>query len=171
MKKGSIKIILFSILLILMSCSTMQYNINKNNKFTEKHISNLLQKNGNVFYLFSTYSTFSIVWTYNKNGIEIYRLAKGKVFRKEIFSEKEWIQDVKISVEDINNELYKTCSVVLDGDGFGFKINIDGIIHEDRFAIDIDCMKQQTYKSDFLNKIVYDIKTCKMWGVYAGQTH
>ena len=73
----------------------MQYNINKNNKFTEKHISNLLQKNGNIFYLFSTYSTFSIVWTYNN----------------------------------------------------------------------------KTYKSDFLNKIVYDIKTCKMWGVYAGQTH
>ena len=68
---------------------------------------NLLQKNGNVFYLSSTYATFSRVWTYNVNGMEIYWLAKGKVYQKETFSEKELIQYAEVAFEDIEKELYQ----------------------------------------------------------------
>ena len=157
---------LFLMSFFLISFTTMKSNmihnnINKNKKFTQKQVNILLKKNGNVFYLESSYATFSIVWTYSKNGIEIYRLAKGKIFKKEIFPEKEWFQDATIAVD----EIYKNCLVVLDGDRFGFKLNIDGNIHEDSYTTNIDCMKQQTFKSDFLNKIVNDIKTYKMWEI------
>ena len=165
MKKCGIKIALFSVFLLSISCSTMRYHINKNNKFTEKQMINLLQKNGNAFYLSSTYATFSTVWTYNINGIEIYRLAKGKVNQKETFSETELTHYAKVAFEDIEKELYQKCALELDGDGFGFKIDIDGKIHKGNYPVDINCLKKGTYKSDFLNKIVTDIKTYNMWEI------
>ena len=165
MKKCSIKIALLSVFLLSISCSTMRYNINKNNRFTEKQIINLLQKNGNVFYLSSTYATFSTVWTYNINGIEIYRLAKGKVNQKETFSEKELIQYEGVVFEDIEKELYQKCALELDGDMFGFRIDIDGKIHKEDYAVNINCLKKGTYKSDFLNKLVNDIKAYNMWEI------
>jgi hypothetical protein len=165
MKKCDIKIALFSIFLLSISCSTMRYNINKNNRFTEKQIINLLQKNGNVFYLFSAYVSFSTVWTYNLKGIEIYRLAKGKVNQKETFSGKELIQYSAVAFENIEKELYQKCALELDGDMFGFRIDIDGKIHKEDYAVDINCLKKGTYKSDFLNNIVADIKIHNMWGI------
>lgn len=165
MKMYGIKIVLFSTFLLSMSCSTMRYNINKNNKFTEKQIINLLQKNGNAFYLSSTYAPFSTVWTYSINGIEIYRLAKGKVNQKEIFSETELIHYTKITFEDVEKELYQKCALELDGDMFGFRVDVDGKIQKEEYGIDIKCLKKGIYKSNFLNKIVTDIKTYNMWGV------
>ena len=143
----------------------MQYNINKNNKFTQKQLSYLLQKNGNAFYLSSSNATFSTVWTYNASEIEMYRLAKGKVFKKETFPEKEFIQYDLQSFQDAGNELYKKCAVVLDGDCFGFRINVDGKMYREDYPIDIDCLKKEIYQSAFLNKIVNDIKTHKMWEI------
>jgi hypothetical protein len=163
MKKCGIKIALLSVFLLSISCSTMRYNINKNNRFTEKQIINLLQRNGNVFYLSSTYATFSTVWTYNVNGIEIYILTKGKVNQKETFSEKESIQYAEVAFENIEKELYQKCALELDGDMFGFRIDIDRKIYKEDYAVDINCLKKGTYKSDFLNKIVNDIKTYNMW--------
>ena len=168
--KKQIIVLLILTSLFLLSCVAMKSDmilndIKKNTKFTKKQVSYLLRKNGNSFYLYSSYATFSVVWTYNKDGIEIYRLSKGRVFRKDIFPEKAWIQDAEISVEEMNKEIYKKCFVVLDGEVFGFSINIDGKIHEDSYATGIDCMKQQTYSSEFLNKIVNDIKTFKMWEI------
>jgi len=165
-KGGILKMSLFLMSFLLISFTTMKSNmihnnIKKNTKFTQKQVNFLFKKNGNAFYLDSSYATFSIVWTYSKNGIEIYRLVNGKVFKKEIFPEKEWLHDADIAVE----EIYKNCSVVLDGDGFGFKINMDGNIHKESYTTNIDCMKQQTFESEFLNKIVNDIKNYKMWEI------
>ena len=165
MKKCNLKIILFSVLLLSTSCSTMQYNINKNNRFTEKQINSLLQKNGNVFYLSSTYATFSTVWTYNTSEIEVYKLTKGKLSKKETFSKKEFIQPTIQSLQDIEKEFYQKCALELDGDSFGFRICIDDNIHKKDYAVDINCLKKEAYKSEFLNKIVNDIKTCNMWEI------
>jgi len=143
----------------------MQYTINKNNKFTQKQISYLVLKNGNAFYLSSSDATFSTVWTYNASGIEIYRLAKGKVYKKETFPEKEFIQFDLQSFQDVGNELYKKCALVLDGDCFGFRIYVDGKMYLEDYPIDIDCLKKEIYESAFLNKIVNDIKTHNMWEI------
>jgi len=163
MKKCTIIITLFSVFLLSISCSTMQYTINKNNKFTQKQLCDLVQKNGNAFYLSSGNATFSTVWTYNASEIEMYRLAKGKVYKKETFQEKEFIQYDFQSIQDIGNELYKKCALVIDGDGFGFRITVDGKMYREDYPIDIDCLKKEIYQSAFLNKIVNDIKTHKMW--------
>lgn len=64
--KATIKIIIAVIVIFCTSCSTMKQRIKKNNKLTDKTISSLLVNRGNVFYLTSTYATFSTVWTYSK---------------------------------------------------------------------------------------------------------
>ncbi len=165
MKKHGIEIILLSIFLFSISCSTMRYNINQNNEFTEKQIINLFKKNGNVFYLSSTYTSFSTIWTYNFKEIEIYKLVKGKRNKKETISKKELIQYANIAFKDIEKELYQKCDLELDGDMFGFRVNINGKIYNKDFPIDINCLKKGTYKSDFLNKIVNDIKIYNMWEI------
>lgn len=59
--KATIKIIIAVIVIFCTSCSTMKQRIKKNNKLTDKTISSLLVNRGNVFYLTSTYATFSTV--------------------------------------------------------------------------------------------------------------
>ncbi len=164
--KATIRITLAVIVIFCTSCSTMKQNIHKNNKFTDKTISSLLEKNGNVFYITSTYSTGSVVWTYNENGIEIYKLVKGKVIRKEVFPVKETWQFNVFAFRDIETELYQKCGLELDGDLFGFSLYVDNTMHKEDFAVDISCLKTETYKSEFLNKVVEDINTYKMYNVW-----
>lgn len=165
MKKSYTILVLFFICAFLASCSTMQYNIRKNRNFTTKQVDYFYKKNGNAFYLSSTYANFSIVWTYDEDGIEIYRLQKGQIRQKQISSEKGIIPYAEFSLEDIEKELYQNCALELDGTVFGFKIEFDKKIHNADYAVDINCLKQGKYKSDFLNKIASDIKTYRMWEI------
>lgn len=148
-----------------MSCSTMQHNIKRNQTLTQKQVNYYHQKNGNAFYLSSTYASFSVVWTYYTDRIEIYKLQKGKVNQKQVFPEKEWIKYAEVALEDIEKELYQKCALELDGDNFGFRIVIDGKTYNTDYAVDINCLKTDKYKSEFLNKITNDIKTHKMWEI------
>lgn len=142
------------------SCSTMKQSITKNQKNTNKNITNLLKNNDNVFYLYSTYSTFSTVWTYRNDSIEIYRLAKGKLTSKEIYKNKG-IKSFQIpSIKDLNSDI-DICGLVLDGDIIGFHFDKN----HNQITTDIKCFKTQKYQSDFLNKLVEDINTYKMWNI------
>lgn len=143
----------------------MQHNIKKNQNLTQKQVNYYCQKNGNAFYLSAAYASFSIVWTYHINRIEIYKLQKGKVIQKQVFSEKEWIKYAEGALEDIEKELYQKCALELDGDNFGFRIVINGEIYNIDYAVDINCLKSAEYKSEFLSKITNDIKTHKMWEI------
>lgn len=153
------------VIFTLVSCSIMKNNIQKNNKFADKTISSFLEKNGKAFYITSTYSTASVVWTYNKNGIEINKLVKGKVVRKEFFPVKETWQFDAFAFRDIETELYQNCGLELDGDLFGFSLYADNTIRKEDFAVDIGCLKTKTYQSGFLNKVVEDINAYMMWDV------
>lgn len=155
---------MFFISSFLMSCSTMQH-IKRNQTLTQKQVNYYHQKNGNVFYLSSTYATFSVVWTYYTDRIEIYILQKGKVIQKQVFPEKEWIKYAEVALEDIEEELYQRCPLELDGDNFGFRIVIDGKTYNEDYGVDVNCLKTGKYKSNFLNKITNDIKTYKMWEI------
>jgi len=145
------------------SCSTMKQSIVKNQKFTEKNASNLLNNNGNVFYLYSTYSTFSTIWTYRNDSIEIYRLSKGKLKNKEIYKNTGISSFTIPSIKDLDSDNNK-CGLVLDGDilGFEFNKNTPQKLHS-QITTDLECFKTQKYKSDFLNKLVEDVNTYKMW--------
>ena len=141
------------------------YNIKANRDLTAKQVNYFYQKNGNAFYLSSSSTNFSIIWTYYEGKVEIYRLQKGKISQRQIFREKEIIQYADISLEDIEKELYQKCALELDGDTFGIIIEIDHKTHNADYAVDINCLKQGKYKSDFFNKITNDIRNYKMWEV------
>ena len=160
--KSIIRIALTIIVAFFMSCSTMKHNIQNNSKFTDKTIFSLLEKNGNVFYLNSTYATFSTVWTYSKDKIEIYKLANGKISLQQEYS--------ATSIDNINQiskeELFELDQCMeLDGDGFGYRIKRGSEIEKQDLPIGIECFTKLKYKSEFLNKVVEDINTHKMWDV------
>lgn len=162
MRKSFLMILLFT-LCLLVSCSATNYVIKKNRYLTNKEVELLFQKNGNAFYLSSTYSYFSFVWSYNEDSVEIFRLRKGIIKQKQVFKEKENIQYAGFSLEDIETELYQKCALELDGDEFGYIIDYNGKRFKADFAVNINCLKQQKYNSVFLNKIINDINYYKMW--------
>ena len=150
------------IVMFFSSCSTMKQNIQKNIKFTDKLISSLLEKNGNVFYLSSTYVMSSTVWTYANGKIAIYRLSKGKVIEQRMFFDNGF-SDYNIPViEDLDLE-FEECGYELDGDGFGYRIKSGSEIEKQDLAIGISCFTKMRYRSAFLNKVVNDINTHGMW--------
>lgn len=160
--KSTMRIVLTIIVTFFMSCSTMKHYIQKNSKLTDETISSLLEKNGNVFYLRSTYVTISTVWTYSKDRLEIYKLAKGKISLQQEYT--------TTSIDNINQiskeELFELDQCMeLDGDGFGYRIKRDSEIEQQDLPISIECFTKRKYKSDFLNKVVEDINTYKMWNV------
>lgn len=150
--------------LIYVSCSTMKNSIQKNRKYTEKIVSSLYEENGNVFYLQSSYSTFSTVWTYGKTQIEVYKISKGKIYNREKYNGTNQTLKLVPTFNEIHIEL-KECGYELDGDIFGFKIINGSEVEQQDLPISIDCFTKLKYKSEFLNKIVKDINTYKLWNV------
>jgi len=162
--KSTIRIALAIIVTFCISCSTMKHNIQKNNTQTDKIIKSLLDKNGNVFYLNSTYVISSTVWTYTDDNIEIYRLTKGNVVEQSTFPDKG-LSNYKVpTFKELDIET-KECGYELDGDGFGFRIKRSSELEQQDLPISIECFTKQKYKSEFLNKIVKDINTYKLWNV------
>lgn len=165
MRKCYTIIVLLFIISFLVSCSTVRYNIKRNKDLTVRQVNYFYKKNGNAFYLCSTYATFSVVWTYDEDNFQIYRLQEGRIRQKQIFKSKDIIQYAVVSLEDLEDELYRKCALELDGDSFGFKVEIDRKTYIADYAVNINCMKQGKYESNFLNKITNDIKIHKMWEV------
>lgn len=163
MEKSSKNLVLLFISFFFLSCSTMRYHIKRNTTETQKQVNRLYKKNGNAFYLCSTFATFSVVWTYSGENIEIFRMQKGKVKRKQIFRAKYIIQNTMFSPEDIEDELYRKCAMVLDGDVFGYIIDINHKTYNANYDIDINCLKQGQFKSDFWGLITHDINNFGMW--------
>jgi len=140
---------------LLLSCSSFKYNIKKNDRYTDKMICKLSKEHNNLFYIRSTYSTYSDIWFYQKETIVRYRLEKGIL--KSII-EKQSIELPKIeSIIDQDFLEFDNC-LVLDGDVFGFKMDKDGKYYNTSFSVSIDCIIKGDYKSEFLKKIVNDIK-------------
>ncbi len=158
------RVILTFITLLLVSCSTVKTGTKRNHKITKKLVASLFEEKGNVFYLTSTYATFSRIWTYSKEKIEIYRLANGKVYKQEEFDKTE---SALSKVNSFSREsIFELDSCMeLDGDGLGFKIKVANQITEEELPIEINCLKKSKYKSDFLNTLVDDINTYELWEV------
>ena len=159
MKKIYSLTVLILIIASFASCSIM-HNIERNHDFTKKLLNKLYRKNGNAFYLNSCYFTSSRVWTYYEGRIDIYMLYNGKTGWRKTYEDGGIMQYVNSSL-NLSNDLYGRCPLTLDGDMFGYIIDIDNEIHE--YSLDIDCLKQGKYESGFLNKLVNDINKYKMW--------
>jgi len=162
--KSTIRITLASIIIFCISCSSMKHDIQKNHKQTNKIIQSLLDKNGNVFYLNSTYVIYSTIWTYTDDNIEIYRTTKSNIVERLTFPDKG-VSNYKVpDFKELDRETQE-CGYELDGDGFGFEIKKDSKIEQQDLPINIECFTKQKYKSEFLNKIVNDINTYKLWDI------
>ncbi|MCT1525699.1 hypothetical protein [Sphingobacterium hotanense] len=155
--------LLFALIGLCVSCTSMQRAVNKNNVSTNKLFLSLYEKNGNAFYLASTYATFSTVWTYAQDSIYVYRLAKGKVVERLSFKESG-IDELNIpAVQELNKDIGE-CGNELDGDLFSFMAR-GGRPERQDLPISIDCFTNKKYQSSFLNKIVESINKHKLWDI------
>jgi len=151
-------IIIIITILLFSSCSTMQNSIKKNNKFTNQMIESLFSDNKNVFYIKSSYSTFSKVWSYQNNKIEIYNLVKGKVDSKSLYEANNYLNQVP------KKEIFEVDKCMqLDGEIVGYKISLDNIKYSEDLPVDMKCFLNQDYETEFLNILVKDIKKHKLW--------
>ena len=156
MKRCFIIGVAFFIMLSSCSITSKMHNKTINNKL----VNRLIESNGNVFYINSTYIIISYVWTYDKDNVVIYKLKKGKVIDTKMFTAIGVSVWIKTPPTDDYFEL-DSC-MELDGDMFGYWIK-DGenIKHKD-YPINLECFRNGTYKSDFINKIVRDINEYKI---------
>lgn len=147
------------IILFISSCS-ISNKIIKTKVNTKKMVDRLFEKNGNAFYVNSTYVIISFVWSYSDNKISIYKLSGNKILENKNFIMNERIFFIQQLSKEELQELDKC--IELDGDGFGYKFKKDGKVEEQDFPINLECFTQKKYKSAFLNKVVSDIKTYKI---------
>lgn len=154
-------LIVFSICIITSCMSTQQY-ITKNKKATEIKTNTLFKKNGNAFYIYSTHSSSSVIWSYRDTMIEIYKLNKGRVFKELIISHDNLITN-NISFSNLEDDIYNNCALQLDGDVIGLRLHYEGKEYNERFPVDINCLKDKKYGIDLLNIIIGDINKYDMW--------
>lgn len=153
-------------LFLLSSCATTHYSktahyFKKNYRETERWVHRLYKRNGNAFYITSTYSNFSYVWTYKEDEIEIRRLLEGKVQGRRTCKGNKLKQYDEKTLADAEKELEEKCPFELDGDYEGYIIQMNGKAYEYSSCSSVDCMRQNVYDSEFLNDIVYVITILK----------
>lgn len=139
--------------LSIVSCSTANRMHNKSEN--RKLVSQLLESNGNAFYVSSTNIIVSFVWSYSDKEVFIYKLSKDKIIDKRVLlitDKPNWHK------QPSKEELYEldTC-MELDGDMFGYELKKDGKIEEQDLPINLECFTRGKFKSDFINKVVSDI--------------
>lgn len=147
-------ILLFLALTCFMSCSMTKFKIQKNDRATEKAIASFFKTNGNAFFLRSTYSTKSTVWSYEKGYVLIKRLENGKEeFFKEVssFAWYSYANENEVKLSEFNG------CVELDGDLFGFKFKDDKNIRTEDYPVNIACMVGKKYESEFIKKLVEEM--------------
>jgi len=155
----------FSFFMMSFTSCTIMHGIRKNHNFTQKTVSSLLEKNGNVFWIVADYATFSTVWTYHEDNIIIYRLAKGKVRERKVFPNNGISNYPISSSKKIGLDIRRNCPLILGGSSFAFQIKRGSKIEDFGWGVEIECLTSNTFQSDFLNKIVEDIKLYEMWDV------
>lgn len=152
---------LSAIILFTMSCTSLKYQIKRNDAFTNKFVSEILRDNNNVFYMITEYSNASVVWTYRNDVIQIFKLINGEVNNErkyEILNGNEWI--IQYSKGDFTNQVFDCAE--LDGDLIKIKIKSDGNIEKHSFPVNLECFVQREYESEFLSRLTMDMKKYKI---------
>ncbi|KIX21279.1 hypothetical protein SY27_11070 [Flavobacterium sp. 316] len=155
------KIILSCVIILIMSnsCSSIKSKIANNNKSTMSLLDKLYLENNNSFYIKSSYTTVSKVWSYHNDTITIFKLKEGKVYEEQNFSSKQLSDKIIVNKNDLF-ELDKC--IELDGDIFGIRIKQSDQEILENLPMSIECFVKNQYKSDFFNSIVNDIKIYKI---------
>lgn len=144
------------LMLFVLSCS-MSNKLNGTTNKSKKIVNQLLENNGNAFYISSSHVLVSFVWSYSDNKINIYKLSGNKILEINNLPINESGNFFKQLSKE---ELYEIDKCMeLDGDMLGYKFKKDGVLEQHDFPVNIDCFMQQKFKSNFLNKIITDINT------------
>lgn len=153
-------IALLSLLIFqLTSCSGMR-KFRRNDRRTYRLFHSLAKKQGNAFYINSTYANYSKVWYYTGERMVVYKIINARIRTKNEYPSRT--QLITSFSEEADYEVFN-CSE-LDGGGFGFKIVLDGeTLIEEEYPTNIDCLKKGGFQTKFLNDIANDISTYKMW--------
>lgn len=150
-KKNYIALIFLVLPILAYSATNRMHNKSENKKL----VSQLLESNGNAFYVRSTNIIISFVWSYSDKEVFVYKLSKNKIIDKRVVLIKDkpnWHK--QCSTKELSE--LDTC-MELDGDMFGFKLKKDGKVEEQNLPINLECFKRRKFKSDFINKVVNDI--------------
>ena len=158
-------IVLLITVFFIESCSSMHFAILRNENLTSRQVSYLYKEYGNAFYLSSSYASFSVVWTYDEDKIEIYRIKKGRIKEKQIFKRKEMMSFSEVDIKSIKNAIYDNCALELDGDVFGYIIRNGDETYNEDYPIDINCLKQRHECPFLLEKVIDDIRIYNMWEI------
>lgn len=170
MKKRSVALII-TVMVILSACSTIRFTFNTkiNTVRTTILANHLFKKNGNAFYLTTTWSPISVVWTYKGTKMEVFRLWRGSIRNKQSFVVDNITGYIDKGLEDAKEELYHTCPMCLDGDGFDYLILTDSGPYEAGYSLDIGDLKTVSFSSPFLKKLQKDINTFGLWDYWVNQ--
>lgn len=140
-----------------MSCASLKYQIKRNNAYTSKIMTNLMKENGNVLYLGTEYANASFVWTYKVDTIQIYKLINGKINSQreyDVSFGKDWLE--QLSSENLSEQVFDCTE--LDGDLIEIRIREEGVIMKHSFSVNLDCFVNGKYESEFLNRVIADMK-------------
>ena len=165
-KKKVRSLLLLFLVLILVgcpSCSSFHYAVKLNHRKTERFFHLLFERNENAFYVDAAWCNGSVVWSYQENQIEIYKLRNGRIIKKQLFDNEGIHKLSESQFKSLDEEMAEKCPPVLDGDGCGFIIDSDSIVIQADYSIEVDEMKRQSFESVFLTKVVDDMNTYMIW--------
>jgi uncharacterized protein YihD (DUF1040 family) len=134
--------------------------MNRNNNFTDDFFNKLSSENGNAFYIKSSYSTFSTVWSYQTGKIEIYNISNGKIQKEEKLDAENFIKKIpKKRVFELDK------CMELDGDIMGYKVDLNNKLYKEDFPIGMNCFLNEKYESEFFNMLVRDVDKFNLYNI------
>lgn len=129
----------------------------------KKILNKLLKKNGNAFELIAPGGAVSYIWSYTTTTIQLYSLIDKK--KKSCISYPLQNRNLQWMIqEDMLQYKLRNCQVM---DGRLLIINIinkqqNNTLIEKEYSIDLDCLVNTTFSSDFYKNFSHDIKQYKL---------
>ena len=155
-------LLIVSLLLLGSSCSTLNIkNIEK--KLITKNLGSV------ALSISTTHLPAKTVWYYTADSIFVYKktlnrnqIAQDKYGLDKSIHNSLFFKEL-VDFEAFENDIYKHCGYVLDGDELTLTLTKGSKIIQKSFFIDIDRFVSTTFDHDVLNTIKSDIITYSLW--------
>lgn len=153
--KSSIILLFFN----LLSCSSVNYKVNKNEKRTIEISNEIFRKNKNVFVISYSFANFSYIFSYqNSNTVEWYKIINGKINNvKQIDTNNNFFLNKPDSINLID---FWECEA-LDHSYLKLRFYLNDKLVDDTYSIDPYCFVKSKSRNDFFKNIKEDIENYK----------
>ena len=161
------------LLLLLFSCKTEKsldelYNVQK--IYAEQVLKKVAKENGNAIGIMTSYSNFSYLTSYTKDGIEIHLVkvtnTKGKQHTVNMYAQNNIISENVFcldSIQTANDEIRKRFPYHLDGDYLIIQYKQNGKLKKEIIPVQIKELRYGSFNSILLNQISKDIQEHGIW--------